>query len=276
MGAISNTHIAFIGGGTMAEAIIRGLIDKDLCPPRLILASDPIEARRTYLADELGIRVSDSNASAVADAQIVVLAVKPQVLSKVLDDLSGQIRPDTLMLSIVAGAKIERIRDALGTKAVTRVMPNTPGQVGEGISVWTTTPETAALEREQAREIIGALGQEIYVEEEGYLNMATALSGSGPAYVFLFIEALTDAGVRMGFARPIAEKLALQTVRGSAIYAQKTALHPAILRNRVTSPGGTTAAALHELERGGFRALVSDAIWAAYQRAEYIGELKKQ
>ena len=153
-------------------------------------------------------------------------------------------------------------------------MPNTPGQIGEGIAVWMATAETTEAQRAQARAIVGALGEEIYVEKEHYLDMATALSGSGPAYVFLFIEALTDAGVRMGFSRPVAEKLALQTVRGSAIYAQETGLHPAVLRNRVTSPGGTTAEALYQLEKGGFRALISQAVWAAYQKSKLLGDVK--
>ena len=145
------------------------------------------------------------------------------------------------------------------------------GQIGEGISVWTAAREVSQEQREQARAILSALGQEVYVEDEGYLDMATALSASGPAYVFLFIEALIDAGVQMGFPRRVAQKLVLQTVRGSAVFAQETGLHPAILRNMVTSPGGTTAEALYQLEKGGLRATVSRAVWAAYQKARHLG-----
>jgi len=249
MGMLSDLHITLIGGGTMAEALIRGLLRQQLVTAERITTSDPLEQRRAYLSQELGVRVSDSNSEAIAVADIAVLAVKPQVLGSVLAELAGRISPDTLVLSIVAGAKIETIRDALGAKSIVRVMPNTPGQIGEGI-------------------------EEIYVEKERYLDMATALSGSGPAYVFLFIEALTDAGVRMGFSRSIAQKLALQTVRGSAIYAQETGLHPAVLRNRVTSPGGTTAEALYQFEKGGFRALVSQAVWAAYQKSKHLGDVE--
>lgn len=272
MGVLSSTRITFVGGGTMGEAFIRGLINKRLVSAEQLAASDPLATRRAHLSSELGIGTMASNAEAVADAQIVALAVKPQVLDTVLTELTGRIDPGTLVLTIIAGAKIDVIRESLGTKAVVRVMPNTPGQIGEGISVWTASPETSEFQRQQARDIIGALGEQVYVDEERYLDMATALNGSGPAYVFLFIEALTDAGVRLGFSRPIAEKLALHTVRGAAIFALERGLHPAILRNMVTSPGGTTAEALHELEKGGFRALLSKAVWAAYQKAISLGD----
>ena len=276
MGMLSDLRVTLIGGGTMAEALIRGLLRQQLVTAGRVTASDPLEQRRAYLSQELGVRVSDSNGEAIAVADIVVLAVKPQVLGNVLAELAGRISPDTLVLSIVAGAKIETIHDALGSRSIVRVMPNTPGQIGEGIAVWTATAETTEAQRLQAQAIVGALGEEIYVEKERYLDMATALSGSGPAYVFLFIEALTDAGVRMGFSRPIAQKLALQTVRGSAIYAQETGLPPAVLRNRVTSPGGTTAEALYQFEKGGFRALVSQAVWAAYQKSKLLGDVKNE
>jgi pyrroline-5-carboxylate reductase len=274
MGMLSDTRITFIGGGTMAEALIRGLLRQQLVTAERITASDPLEQRRAYLSQELGVKISDSNGEAIAVADIAVLGVKPQVLGSVLVELDGRISPDTLVLSIVAGAKIGTIRGALGARAIVRVMPNTPGQIGEGIAVWTATAETTEAQRLQAQAVVGALGEEIYVEEERYLDMATALSGSGPAYVFLFIEALTDAGMRMGFSRSIAQKLALQTVRGSAIYAQETGLHPAVLRNRVTSPGGTTAEALYQFEKGGFRALVSQAVWAAYQKSKHLGDVE--
>ncbi|MBC7235756.1 MAG: pyrroline-5-carboxylate reductase [Chloroflexi bacterium] len=273
-------RVALIGGGTMAEAIIGGLLRQGTYRPQDILVGEPLAERRRYLAEAYGIRAIESNPQAIAESMadqgmlIVLLAVKPQVLGQVLEGLAGAVPKEALVLSIVAGAQIEMIRQKLGTPAVVRIMPNTPGQIGEGISVWTATPAVTPVQREAAREILSALGQEIYVEDEHYLDMATALSGSGPAYVFLFIEALIDAGVRMGFARTVAEKLALQTVRGAAIYAQQTGLHPAELRNRVTSPGGTTAEALHELEKGGLRATVANAVWAAYAKARSLGEKK--
>ena len=166
---------------------------------------------------------------------------------------------------------IGTLRAVLGERPVVRLMPNTPAQIGEGVSVWTATPDCTAEQRAQARAMFGALGEEVYVDDEAYLDMATALSGSGPGYVFLFIEALIDAGVRIGLARAVAEKLALQTVKGSALYAQRSGQHLAALRNAVTSPGGTTAAGLHQLERGGLRAAIEDAVAAAYERSRQLG-----
>jgi pyrroline-5-carboxylate reductase len=272
----ADSLIAFVGGGVMAEAFIRGMLKKGLARPEEIIASDPLAGRRTSLSEKLGIRVSASNLEAISGAGTVVLAVKPQVLGKVLRELSGSIAPSTLLLTFVAGARVEAIRQALGTKAIVRIMPNTPCQIGEGISAWTATADTSAQQRERARQIIAALGEEVYVENEEYLDMATALSGSGPAYVFLFIEALIDAGVHMGLSRAVSEKLVLQTVRGSAIFAQSSGLHPAVLRNMVTSPGGTTAEALYRLEKGGFRAMLSRAVGAAYEKAKLLGELSKK
>lgn len=272
MEILAEQRLALIGGGVMAEAIIRGLLHKGLAAPQQILVSEPVAQRREQLAGALGVGVTASNREAVAGAQIVLFAVKPQVLPQVLGELAGHVPATALALSIVAGAPIAAFRQALGELALVRVMPNTPAQVGEGISVWTATPQASALQRQQAQAIIGALGEEIYVEDEKYLDMATALSGSGPGYVFLFIEALIDAGVRLGFARPMAEKLVLQTVRGSAILAQRTGLHPAVLRNMVTSPGGTTAEGLVQLEEGGLRAAVARAVWASYERAQALGK----
>jgi len=271
MGTLQKTPVTFIGGGTMAEAFIRGLLGKGLATPQQITVSDPLQERRAHLAAQLSVETCHSNVEAIAGAEIVVLAIKPQVLGRVLEEIADAIDPDLLLLTIVAGAGIDTMRSSLGTKAVVRIMPNTPGQIGEGISVWTATAEVSPAQLEQAREIVCALGEEVYVDDEKCLDMATALSGSGPAYVFFFIEALIDAGVHMGFSRAVAERLVLQTVRGSAIFAQETGLHPAILRNMVTSPGGTTAAGLHELDEGGFRAVVSRAVWAAYEKARQLG-----
>lgn len=270
------SRIAFIGGGIMAEAFIRGMLHKGLAKSTEIVASDPLAERRTHLAETLGIYVSASNVEAIADAETVFLAVKPQVLGKVLDELAGHLSPDILLFTFIAGAKIETIRQALGVKAIVRIMPNTPCQIGEGMSVWTATPDTSPQQREWAQQIIAALGEEVYVDNEDYLDMATALNGSGPAYVFLFMEALIDAGVHLGLPRAISEKLVLQTVRGSAIYAQSSGLHLAILRNGVTSPGGTTAEALYRLEEGGLRATLSRAVSAAYEKAKRLGEQSKR
>lgn len=276
MGALGDVSITFLGGGTMAEALIRGLLSKGLATGSQITVSDPLQERRAHLSEQLGIRTCCSNVEAVAGAELVVLAIKAQALGEVLEELADRIDSSALLLTIVAGARIDTIRSALGTGAIVRIMPNTPGQIGEGISVWTATGEVSPPQMEQAREIVGALGEQVYVEDEEYLDMATALSGSGPAYVFYFAEALIDAGVHLGFSRAVARKLVLQTVRGSAIFAQKTGLHPAVLRNMVTSPGGTTAAGLYQLDKGGLRAAVSRAVWAAYQKARYLGGLASE
>jgi len=271
MSQLTVKKIAFVGGGAMGEAFMQGMLNQGLVEPDQIMVGEPFEARRQDLATRLGVGVTASNPDAVAGAEIVILAVKPQVIGRVFESLSGQVNASTMVLSIVAGTTIAAIREALGTAAIVRVMPNTPGQIGEGISVWTATEATQPEQQNDAAAILSALGQEIHVDDEHYLDMATALSGSGPAYVFLFIEALTDAGVHMGFARPVAEQLALQTVKGAACYAQETGLHPAVLRNQVTSPGGTTAEALHQFEIGSFRAVVAQAVWAAYERAQALG-----
>jgi pyrroline-5-carboxylate reductase len=283
-GALEGLRIAFIGGGVMGEAIARGLLGRDLVAPEQLVISEPVAARREHLALSLGVHTTDSNREAVQGAHVVVFAVKPQVLGDVLtglepdwdapeDEPSHRVSPEALVLSIVAGARIERYVHALRTRAVVRVMPNTPGQIGQGASLWTATPETSEPQRAQARELVEALGVAVYSPNEDDVDKATALSGSGPAYVFLFIEAMTDAGVQMGLSRDVAATLALQTVLGSAAYAREAGEHPAVLRNRVTSPGGTTAAALFELEKGGFRALVAQAIVAAYTKAHELGEV---
>jgi pyrroline-5-carboxylate reductase len=155
-------------------------------------------------------------------------------------------------------------------------MPNTPAQIGQGMSVWMSTSEVEPRQREQAQMILRALGEEIAVDDEDYLDMATALSGTGPAYVFLFMEALIDAGVHLGFSRRVAQQLVLQTLQGSVAYARQSNLHPAELRNQVTSPGGTSAEALYQLEKGGLRTVLSRAIWAAYQKSRYLGGLNNE
>lgn len=272
MSDITDARIAFVGGGAMAEAFIGGLLARGLAAPQRIVASDPMPERRQHLTGSLGIETSASNHEAVRGADVIVLAVKPQVAGRVLQDLAAAHLPTgALLISFITGVSIDTLRTALGERPMVRLMPNTPAQIGEGISVWTATPDCTEEQRERARAMFGALGEEVYVDDEAYLDMATALSGSGPGYVFLFIEALVDAGVRIGLSRAVAEKLVLQTVKGSALYAQRSGQHPAALRNAVTSPGGTTAAGLHQLERGGLRAAIEDAVAAAHERARQLG-----
>ena len=179
------------------------------------------------------------------------------------------------MISIVAGARIETIADDLQHRSIVRAMPNTPAQIGQGMTVWTATPEVTEAQQRQIHMIFGALGRELQVEEEKMIDMATALSATGPTYTFLVMEALIDAGVHMGFSRHVAEELVLQTMLGSVLFARESQKHPAELRNMVTSPGGTSAEAIYQMEKGSLRTVLSKAVWAAYQRANSLGRKAK-
>lgn len=265
--------ITFIGSGAMAEAMIAGLIRNQLADAQSLSAADPRLERLEILQQLYGIQPFTNNIQAVLPADVVVLSVKPQVLDRVLAEIKNHIKPEALVLSIVAGAPIRKISSGLDHPIVVRSMPNTPAQIGKGITVWTAAQVVSEQQLQMARQILSALGDEIFLEDEYYLDMATALSGTGPAYVFLFMEAMVDAGVHLGFERHIAEKLVAQTVRGSVDYFTKRddPVHLARLRNQVTSPGGTSAAALYYLEKAGFRTAISRAIWAAYERSRELG-----
>jgi pyrroline-5-carboxylate reductase len=273
----TNRKIAFIGSGVMAEAMIAGLLRQGSATVDALIAAEPRAERLNEIVARYGIDATPDNAIAARNADVVVLSVKPQSLDKAMSNLKGLVKPEALVFSIVAGAPIGKISSGLGHAAIIRCMPNTPGQIGEGITVWTASPAVTEDQRHMALIILQALGEEVFVEEENYLDMATALSGSGPAYVFLFMEALIDAGVHLGFHRSIAEKLVAQTVRGSVDFylSQQNPSHPASLRNQVTSPAGTTAAALYYLEKAGFRTAISRAIWAAYERSQELGKSAK-
>lgn len=269
--AFNGETISFIGAGVMGEAMIKGLLHQRLLSPRSILAADPNRSRLDEIGEKYGIRCTADNQSAAEEAGILVLSVKPQVMGKVLPELQSQVRADALVVSIVAGFQLAAIADSLQHGRVVRSMPNTPGQIGQGITVWTTAPAVGHEQRRQTELILGAMGEQIFVEDERFLDMATALSGSGPAYVFMFMESLIDAGVHMGFSRRDAEQLVTQTLAGSVDYARQSRLHPAQLRNQVTSPGGTTAAALYEMDKGGLRTVLSKGVWAAYRRSQALG-----
>jgi pyrroline-5-carboxylate reductase len=271
-----DTTISFIGSGAMAEAMIKGILGNHLIDPKDVIASGPRPERAQELRGRYGIRAVTDNKVAAEAGRIVVLSVKPQILPKVMAEIRDNVAPDDLVISIVAGMRISVIRRGLGVEAIVRSMPNTPGQVGQGMTVWTATEAVDETKRRQAQAILGALGKELYVEDENYLDMATALSGTGPAYVFLFMEALIDAGVHLGFSRRVAQELVYQTIEGSVAIARQTGLHPTELRNRVTSPGGTSAEALYQLEKGGLRTVISKAVWAAYQRSKALGELAEK
>ena len=264
-------RISFIGGGVMGEAIMRGIVSSGLAAPSDIAVGEPVEARRAELASAHGVTTHAHNADAVGGADLVILSVKPQVLDSVLPALGEALEPHQALASIVAGATIRTIADGTGHAAVIRVMPNTPAQIGAGISAWTASAAVTEAQREITRAVVATLGEEVYVANEDLIDMATALSASGPAYVFAFVESLIDAGVHIGMPRPLAARLATETVLGSARMVKETGKHPAELRNMVTSPGGTTAAALMALEKGGFRPVVMEAVAAAYRRSKELG-----
>ncbi|KAJ0394389.1 hypothetical protein ATCC90586_000353 [Pythium insidiosum] len=270
-GPLNVDKIAVIGGGNMAEAIITGLLSEQLVESEKIVVSDPNpDIRQKYKDQNIG--TSDRNGAAVRGADVVVIAVKPQVLNEVMESFRGELKPDALVLSVVAGATIGNMQDVLGDHAhIIRTMPNTPAMIGEGMTVWSQSSEVTEHQHTLTRSILGAFGVEVFVDDEGALDMATALSGTGPAYFFLVAEAMIDTGVHMGFSRAVATKLVQQTMLGSALYMQSSNVHPVMLRNNITSPGGTTAAALYRAEKNGFRAVIADSIWAAYERCMELG-----
>ena len=272
MTALAQRTIATIGSGVMAEAMIAGLLRGQLVEPQQVIASHPRPERREVLAREYGIRVTASNAEAAEAADVIVLAIKPQMLARVARDLRPCLRDGQLVLSIMAGATTTAITGFLGHRQVVRSMPNTPARLGHGMTVWYATPEATPEQREQARALLRTLGHEIEVDDEKLVAMATAVSGSGPTYVFLVMEALIDAAVHLGFPRHVAHDLVIETLEGSTLFAKSSGMHPAELRNMVTSPGGTSAAALHELESGRLRTVLSEAVWAAYRRTVELGE----
>jgi pyrroline-5-carboxylate reductase len=293
--ALNGARLSFIGCGVMAEAIVAGLLSKNLVKREQIVGSHPSGERRKELQDKYGISVVESNREAAGyhrnggpgyappsvteqqpPSSIVILTVKPQRLGVVLGDLKEAIHKEQLVISIVAGARLETIADALQHRSLVRAMPNTPAQIGEGMTVWTATPEVTEEQLAQIHAIFGALGREMHVEEERMIDMATALSATGPTYTFLVMEALIDAGVHMGFSRHVAEELVLQTMLGSVLFARESRKHPAELRNMVTSPGGTSAEAIYQMEKGGLRTVLSKAVWAAFQRATSLGRKAKE
>ena len=253
--------------------MISGLIKTGIAGKNAIFTSDPRENRLSELNKIYGIKTYQENEKAACQGDIVVLSIKPQAADKVFKDIKHCLKTNVLILSIVAGVPISKISKGLERSKIVRSMPNTPAQIGKGITVWTASIEVTQSQKEIARMILGALGDEIYLDEEYYLDMATALSGTGPAYVFMFMEAMVDAGVHLGFPRHIAEKLVAQTVSGSVEYfrTRDDPVHLARLRNQVTSSGGTTAAALYYLEKAGFRTAISRAIWAAFERSKELG-----
>ena len=263
-------NIALIGAGQMAEALLRGLLASGIASRENLFATDPSEERRSRMTQEFEIRTGLDNREAASWASAVVLAVKPQTLQSVLAEL-GPFLSGRLVVSIAAGVPIAQLTDCLpaGTR-IARVMPNAPAMVGEGMSAITFGPAVTSQDRELVLDMFSSVGR-VAVVEERLMDAVTGLSGSGPAYVFIAIEALADAGVKMGLARPVAEILAARTMVGAARTVLETGEHPGRLKDRVASPGGTTIAGLHQLEQGRLRATLMAAVKAATMRAEEMG-----
>jgi pyrroline-5-carboxylate reductase len=272
MSPLAQRTIATVGSGVMAEAIIAGVLRGQLVGPSQIVASHPRAERRDQLAATYGIRVAASNREAIEGADVVILAIKPQMLARVGQEIGPHLRPGQLVLSVLAGATTRALTSALGHAQVVRSMPNTPARLGRGMTVWFATPEVTEEQRAQAAALLSALGAQLQVDDEKLVAMATAVSGTGPTYVFLVMEALIDAAVHLGFPRHIAHDLVIETLEGSTVFAKQSGMHPAELRNMVTSPGGTSAAALHELESGRLRTVLSEAVWAAFRRTVELGD----
>lgn len=265
-------QIGLIGGGVMAEALISRLISQQIYGPEQILVSDPQLNRREYLRQTYQVRVSEDNQAAANALEVVVLAIKPQILDRVVAGLAGS--PEKpLIISVLAGTPISRLEFGFPDHPIIRAMPNTPATVGAGMTAIAPNKLVEAYHLSVAKSIFTAVGQVVEVPES-LMDGVTGLSGSGPAYVALIVEALADGGVASGLPRPVAAKLALQTVLGTAQYLQETGLHPAELKDRVTSPGGTTIAGVTVLEKMGLRAALIEAVRAAYRRSQELGKHK--
>jgi pyrroline-5-carboxylate reductase len=270
---LSGRVIGFIGAGNMAEAVVRGLLKAEAVSPQQLTAADVDEDRLAWMKKTFDIEVTRDNTDLVASCDIVMLAVKPQVVQGVLDEVGGALGSHKLLISFVAGLTLDTLRSRVaGGTRVVRVVPNTPATVSEGMSCIASDGPASAGDLDTARSIFATVGKTLMLPEI-QMDAVTALSGSGPAYVFLIAEALADGGVRMGLPRPAAAMLAAQTLLGAARLLLESGIHPGQLKDQVTSPGGTTIAGLHRLESGGVRAALMSAVQAAAERSIELGKL---
>jgi pyrroline-5-carboxylate reductase len=258
--------VAVVGGGVMGEALLAGALDRGVFDPAEVTVIEKVDARRTQLRAAYGVEAT-ADFGPMGEAGLVLLAVKPQELPTV----KGRMRPGALLLSIMAGVRIATIQEAFDHPFVVRAMPNTPAAIRAGMTAWTAAPGVTIDQRSITRRLLAAVGREVYVDDERKVDMATAVSGSGPAYVYLFIEALVEGAVSVGLPRAQAEEMVVQTVVGAAQYAQESGKSAAELRAMVTSPAGTTTAGVLELEKGALRASVIGAVRAAFARAVELG-----
>ena len=268
---MSNMRIAFIGAGNMASSLIGGLLAKGLDAAQ-IRASDPGAETRARVSAEHGIELFADNAQAVQDADVIVIAVKPQVMKAVCQDLRAHLEPHQLLISIAAGITCTSLQNWLGNQPLVRCMPNTPALLGKGVSGLFATAAVTAEQRQQAEDLLSAVGIAVWVDTEAQIDAVTAVSGSGPAYFFLLIEAMADAGVKLGLPREVARQLAEQTALGAAHMAVASDVDAAELRRRVTSPAGTTEAAIKSFQADGFATSVEKALSAAAHRSAEMAE----
>ncbi|ELS03425.1 pyrroline-5-carboxylate reductase [Xenococcus sp. PCC 7305] len=268
---IDSIQFGVIGGGVMAEAIISRLLQQQIYSPSHILVSEPQLQRREFWKEQYQVAVTTDNNHVISAQEVILLAIKPQVLDVVAEQLtlSSESKQSPLILSILAGVSLERLESVFPGYSIIRVMPNAPATIGEGVSAIARGSQVSALQLQKAQQIFTAVGQLVEVPEY-LMDAVTGLSGSGPAYVALMIESLADGGVAAGLPRAIAQKLAIQTVLGTAKLLQESGLHPAEVKDRVSSPGGTTIAGVTELEKGGFRSAVIEAVQAATKRSREL------
>ena len=268
---LTGTQLAFIGGGNMAESLLAGLLRRGVATAEQIAVSDPQSDRRERLAERFRVAVQADNRTAVRGAELVVLCVEPQVLHTVLAELTPHLRAQPLLISVAAGYPLSRLQAQLKTTRLVRAMPNAPSTIGEGVTALSVMPGLSSEDQNRARCLFESVGQVVLVEER-LMDAVTGLSGSGPAYVFAMIEALADGGVLMGLPRATAHLLAAQTLAGAARMVLEQGIHPAVLKDRVASPGGTTISGLSRLEQGRLRATLMSAVAAATQRSQELGQ----
>lgn len=264
--------LGFVGGGVMAEMMIGGLLEEGVRPPDRVIVSNRRQARAEELAGRYGVRAGLDNGAVGREADVLVLAVKPQTLHTVLRELAGQIRPDALVISIIAGARTAVLRRVLRHDRVVRAMPNLPCRVRRGMTVWWAAGDARPDDLERVRAILGVMGQELRVDDEGHVDRATAVNGTGPAIVAEFVKAMFEAATYVGQPRHVAHETVLATLLGTAELIRGSGVHVAELIDEVTSPGGTTSRALQVLKQGRFGAVVTEAVDAAYGRTLALGE----
>jgi len=270
---MNEKRLCFIGGGKMAEAMIKGILDKGITTHESIVVSEPLKDRRAFLSDRYKVKVFHDNPAAIERADIIVLAVKPQVIKDVLREISVMVTVEQLIISIAAGIPTSFIASYLGAeKHIIRAMPNTPAQIGQGAIAFCGGGSSTPKDIQVVKEFFDSIGASVVIQES-YMDAVTGLSGSGPAYIFLIIEALTDGGVKAGLPRDIAQSLVVQTIIGSARMVLETGEHPGKLKDLVTSPGGTTITGLHVLEKKGMRAALINAVEAATERSRELSQI---